>query len=149
MSAKSEMQAARAELILALDAKLGDMPEWKAFRAIERGIAALSGPANGQNASSILQKLSMTPVYRNKLSYGDLAFKALSDSPMPLTTIEVIDIIENSKGEKFEDAEKAKINIASSLSRDVRIKSVPWRNGKAWWPAEKEIPSETDVFRGF
>ncbi|HXL69522.1 MAG TPA: hypothetical protein VN930_12300, partial [Xanthobacteraceae bacterium] len=40
-TAKSETMQAREAMAAVLDAKIGNMPEWKAFRAIDRALLAL------------------------------------------------------------------------------------------------------------
>jgi len=141
MSAKAELTVAREAMLAVLDAKLADMPEWRAFRAIDRGIAALDGDVIKRAGATIP---TLHPVYiraRSTPSYGDIAVEALRAVEYPMTTPEIIDKIEQSRGQKFDDTEKAKVNVTSSLSRDERVRNIPWKGGKAWWLSDQDVPS--------
>jgi hypothetical protein len=143
MSAKTEMLAAREALALAIDAKFPNLPEWKAIRAIDRALVAMeaesveSRPESGARArlSSYFDRAARV----TSPSYADLGVQALTERNSPIPTPEMVEFV--GKHRKLgDDPEKAKINITTSLSKDPRIRSVPWENGRAWWFADREPP---------
>jgi hypothetical protein len=36
----------------------------------------------------------------------------------------------------------AKVNVTSSLSKDERVKSIPWEGGRVWWFADRADPKK-------
>lgn len=147
MSAKTELVAARDAMLLVLDAKLAEMPEWKAFRAIDRGLAALraeAGPPKSLTLASPVKGFPTNLRFRVMPSYAEMAVAALNEANRPLTSIEIIAEISKTR-DLGPDAEKAKVNVTSSLSKDERIRSIPWSGAKAWWLADRDPPTNPAV----
>jgi len=137
MSAKSEMMKAHEAMATVLDAKFANVPEWQAFRSIDRALLALEteqAPAQSAQNKPLLRILS-TP------SYTSLTAKALDDTGLPITTPKLVQFIGQHR-KLGDDPEKAKINITSSLSKDDRFKSIPWEGGRAWWYADRPVPKK-------
>jgi hypothetical protein len=141
-SAKEEMMQAHEAMAKVLDAKLANLPEWQAFRAIDRALLAIdlaaSEPKNG---------LRILPPPKPRISHGPvpyvtLAFNCLTEAGKPVTTPKLIEYV--AKHRELGDLEKAKVNITSSLSKDERFKSVEWANGRAWWLVGHPVP-KTDL----
>lgn len=148
-SAKDEMMKAHDAMASVLDVKLAEMPEWKAFRAIDRALLALDILPAKESAAAPQTKMVRVPKHfaprqlvPGRLAvvkpYVVLAIEALTEIQKPIPTPTLIDFI--GKRRPLGDVEKAKVNITSSLSKDSRFKSVAWENGKAWWWADKPVP---------
>jgi len=142
-TAKTEMMQAHEAIAAALDAKIGNMPEWKAFRAVDRALLALeaerpmpAGPASLKITSQIKRRRLNGGAY---LSYMALADQALKQAGKPVSTPGIVDYISKHRP-LLGDPDKAKIVIQSSLSKDKRFESVPWEGRRAWWYADKPIP---------
>jgi hypothetical protein len=138
MNAKTELLKAHEAMSSVLDAKLKDMPEWQAFRAIDRALIALESeqvPAPKRSVYQTLQKIAPMP------SYVSLTMKALNERGRPITTPALMDFIGKHRA-LGDDPEKAKINVTSTLSKDDRFRSIPWKGGRAWWWSDKEVPIE-------
>jgi hypothetical protein len=146
MSAKTEIAAARDAILTVLDGKLGHLPEWKVFRAVDRALIALSveSPKDPVPVIQMVRPLVMSDVSvirpARGLSYGDIAFNAIFAASKPMTTLEIVEQIESHRQTKFDDIERAKVNVTSSLSRDPRLESINWQGGKAWWLTHDELP---------
>jgi len=135
-TAKLEMMQAHEAMARVLDVKLKEMPEWQAFRAIDRALLALDS-VNGAKAP--------TPAPRPRIngapeSYTVLTSKALDEAggPVPFSTL--IDFI-GKRRDLGGDIKRAKVNISTVLSKDGRYKSVEWGNGRAWWYSDKPVPA--------
>jgi hypothetical protein len=152
MTDKTELTQARADMLAVLDEKLAAMPEWRAFRAMDRAIAALNGhdsqndpfghdspfprnsPAMKRERVRLVERVSRLPP-----SYATLGLQALGDEGRPLTTDEMLAYIGGLR-DLGPDPDKARINVQSSFSKDPRIQSIPWVRGRAWWFADREPP---------
>ena len=125
------------------------MPEWRAFRAIDRALMAMSGEEEPSKlaAKSHAKKTGAAVelpgggTVRIYPTYTKLTALALEDKGEPITTPELMRYIGNNRP-LHHDPEKAKINVTSSLSKDQRFRSVPWENGRAWWWSDREIPNQ-------
>jgi hypothetical protein len=135
MSNKSELIQARDEIMAVLDAKLKAMPEWKAFRAMDRALMALEGPGTRNLAESTAPTGRRA---RAKLSYGSLGVMAITEAGRPVPTSEIVAFIVAHRNIK--DPDSIRVNIQSALSRDARIQSVNWSGGRGWWFADREVP---------
>jgi hypothetical protein len=140
MSAKSEMMKAHEAMATVLDAKFANVPEWQAFRSIDRALLALeteqvasAPPQNAQNKPT-LRILTMP-------SYTALTARVLDETGLPITTPKLVNFISQHR-KLGDDPEKAKINITSSLSKTDRFKSIPWEGGRAWWYADRPVPKK-------
>jgi hypothetical protein len=136
MSTKSDLLEAHAAMVAVLDAKLANMPEWKAFRAIER--ALLAENQNPVTPDAAPRKASILKV-REVPSYTTLTERALKEHERPIATPDLMDFIGQHR-KLGNDSEKAKINVISSLSKSDRFRSVPWEGRKAWWYADRPVP---------
>jgi hypothetical protein len=136
MTAKSELLQARIEMIEVLDAKLANVPEWRALRAIDKALGSVDAHP-GINGV----KRPKPRITGGKKPYGDLAIEAFEASGGPVNTSEIVEFI-GARRKLGKDPKKARINIQSGLSRDKRIRSIPWRGGRAWWHANKPAPPE-------
>jgi hypothetical protein len=140
-TAKEEMMQAHEALAKVFDAKWSNMPEWQAFRAIDRALLALDLAAAPKPGLPLLP-LPKARINNGPVPYVTLAFNALTEGGKPLPTPKMIEYI--GKHRDLGDIEKAKVNITSSLSKDERFKSVEWANGRAWWLVGKPVP-KTDL----
>lgn len=138
MSAKTEMTKAHEAMAAVLDAKLADVPEWQAFRAIDRALLALET----ERPDARPLKINPAPRSARILSYTALTAKALEETGKPITTPLLVQFI-GQRRPLDGNPEKAKVNITSSLSKDDRFKSIPWDGGRAWWYADRPVPKVT------
>jgi hypothetical protein len=144
MSAKAELKKAHDELAAILDIKLAEMPEWRAFRAVNRALIAIDDVSLTERArqEGFAVKTGADGVRRIRLlpTYARLTEQAIGEFNRPVTTTEVMDYI-GKRRTLDDDHEKAKINVTSSLSKSDRIESVPWRGGRGWWLKGRPIPA--------
>jgi hypothetical protein len=138
MSAKTSILQAREAMAAVLDAKLANLPEWKAFRDIDRALLELDAE----------QPVSPAPRERSRItpageapSYVKLALQAFDEVGTPVPTPKLMQFV-GSRRELPADPERAKVNVTSSLSKEKRIKSVPWEGGRAWWYADRPVPKK-------
>jgi hypothetical protein len=136
--AKSEMMRAHEAMATVLDAKFSNLPEWKAFRAIDRALLALE--AVKAVAPQVTVKRSLPRVVLHE-PYVSLTLKAMEQGNQPVTTPKLMEFIGQHRP-LGDDLARAKINVTSSLSKDKRIKSVPWEGGSAWWYADRPVPKK-------
>lgn len=140
MTAKSEMMQAHEAMAAVLDAKFSNVPEWKAFRAIDRALLALE-------TESGVGALFVKPRPRVRLnghrderpSYTTLAGMALQERGKPIPTPQLMEYI-GARRKLDSDAERAKVTVTSTLSKSPHYKSVPWEGGRAWWYADRPVP---------
>ena len=151
-----DLLRAREDLALALDAKLKDLPEWRAMRAIDRAIAALAAnpflspsrvpvrplvpprrQVGGESATGSTPRLYPT--------YTALARSFIEFKSAPITTPELIEFIGKNRP-LHPDPEKAKVNITSTLSKDKEFVSIPWEGGRAWWLSDRTLPVREEQF---
>jgi len=140
-SAKEEMMQAHEALAKVFDAKWSSMPEWQAFRAIDRALLALD-QASAPRSALPIHPLPKARIANGPTPYVTLAFNALTEAGKPLPTAKLMEII--GKHRDLGDLDKAKVNVTSSLSKDERFKSVEWANGRAWWLVGHPVP-KTDM----
>jgi hypothetical protein len=153
-NAKVEMMQAHEAMAKVLDAKFATLPEWIAFRAIDRALLALdeaeaskpeTSSSNTSMAAAIWQERPRATFYGGGPaigipSYVALTAQALGETKQPITSNELVYYIKRVRP-LGDDLEKAKVNITSSVSKDKRFASVPWANGRAWWWADQPIPA--------
>ena len=140
MTAKSEMMQAHEAIAAALDAKIGNMPEWRAFRAVDRALLALEAETPPATATTP-QAARKTRINGAPPSYMSVADQALAETGKPITTAKLMEFIGKRRTFSGNPA-KAKIVVQSSLSKDQRFKSVPWEGARAWWYADKPVPKK-------
>jgi hypothetical protein len=139
MTAKTELMQAHETMASVLDAKFAHVPEWKAFRAIDRALLALEVERAG--AGQPKKEMVRRERQGQQPSYMSLADQALAEANKPVPTNKLVDFIGQRRSFSG-DATKAKIVIQSSLSKDKRFRSVPWDGARAWWYADKPIPKK-------
>jgi hypothetical protein len=141
MSNIDELILAQSAMLSVLDEKLRDMPEWRAYRAIGKAIAALNGAVESSEsvAAGIAPRLELQR-QRTDLSYAKIAIQLLQQAERPMASRELIPAIAQRRGV---DGSEKRVVISTALSRDERIKNIPWRNGTAWWLTDRELSQET------
>ena len=145
MTAKNELLAAHEAMSLVLDAKFANVPEWKAFRAIDRALLALE-----LEQGNVVKRPEPAPQrVRLRLldgppSYNALTEQALQEKGKPIATSDLIDFIGKHRNLGL-DLDKAKINVTSGLSKSDKFKSVPWEGGRAWWFANQPVPRTSEA----
>jgi len=140
-SAKDEMLSAHEAMAAVLDVKLKNVPEWQAFRAIDRALVALGTEQSVAPASPApLQRIERVRLNGAPVPYMTLVSQALTEAGKPVTTSKLMEYI--TRHRHFDDLDKGKIVVQSSLSKDKRFKSVPWEDGRAWWYADRQIPKK-------
>ncbi len=137
MTAKTAMLRAREAMASVLDAKLANLPEWQAFREIDRALLELDTEHPAVPASR--ERLRITPTDDAVPSYVKLARQAFDEAGAPVPTPKLLAFV-GARRKLAADPDKAKINVTSSLSKDKGIKSIPWEGGRAWWYADRPIP---------
>jgi hypothetical protein len=135
MSNKADLLQARNEIMAVLDDKFRNVPEWKAFRAMDRALMAMDGHITlmGSDESPL-----PTSRKRSKLSYVDLALEAIRRSGKPVPISEIVAFIGSQRDVRNPDS--IRVNIQSALSRDPRVQSIVWSGGRGWWFADREAP---------
>lgn len=142
MSTKTDLQSARDDMLAILDAKLNNMPEWRAFRAMDRALAAMIDDKS--DAATQRPKIPRKRSKRVKLSYVELALGLIDEAGAPVSTNKIVEHIAVERGLKADDRQ-VRINIQSALSKDPRVKSIPWREGRAWWRTDRPVPTSTEA----
>jgi hypothetical protein len=138
-TAKHEMMQAHEAIAAALDAKIGNMPEWQAFRHLDRALLALEAEQPAPPASP--QQRRIRPrINGEHVPYMTLADQALTKAGHPVPTTDLMQFIGQYRPLSSSDPAKARIVVQSSLSKDKRFKSVPWAGKRAWWYADRPIP---------
>ena len=136
---KSEMMQAHEAIAAALDAKIGNMPEWQAFRHLDRALLALE---EEQPPTPTVARRPRAGINGAHPSYMSLVDQALAEAGKPIPTNKIMDYIAHRRPLSGDDPAKAKIVVQSSLSKDKRFRSVPWEGRRAWWYAERPIPKK-------
>jgi hypothetical protein len=139
MSTKAELMEAHKAMVALMDAKFGNSPEWKAFRAIDRALLGyeenrpeMANPANARFHAR--RKPNAVP------SYTELADRAIQETGVkPIATGPLIEFIGRHR-ELGDNVKRATISITSTLSKSDRFISVPWEGGRAWWYAGQPVP---------
>ena len=141
MTAKTELMQAHEQMAAVLDAKFSNVPEWKAFRAIDRALLALeiehTSGITGNGAQRIGRRVHLKPGAIP--SYMSLTDKALTETGKPITTDNLMVFIGQHR-QLASDPDKAKITVRSSLSKDKRFRSIHWEDSRAWWYADRPVP---------
>jgi hypothetical protein len=125
-----------------LDAKLANMPEWKAFRAIDRALLSASDADRGEGGAPVHRVRPRLNGHGQTPSYTALTDMALKERGKPIPTPLLMAFI-GSRRMLDPDAERAKVTVTSTLSKSPLFKSVPWEGGRAWWYADRPTPKET------
>jgi hypothetical protein len=146
MSAETnELLDAHEAMVAVLDAKWANVPEWKAFRAIDR--ALLASITKAPSAPAPVPQRVQIPRRRLRINddapipYMTLADKALAATGKPITTSALMEYI-IARRTVGNDPKKARIVVQSSLSKDERFRSIPWESGRAWWYADRPVPKK-------
>ena len=141
-TAKKEMIQAHEAIAAALDAKIGNMPEWQAFRHLDRALLALEAEQPEQPPAPAAEPRTRRPrqqINGANPSYMSLADQALTETGKPITTNNLMEYIGQRRSITGDPA-KAKIVVQSSLSKDKRFRSVPWEGKRAWWYVDRAVP---------
>jgi hypothetical protein len=138
MTAKSELMQAHEAMAAVLDAKFSQVPEWKAFRAIDRALLALEAEQPIMTLNAPVHFFSRK---KQELSYNSLTEMALKEMGKPITTPQLVAFI-GARRKLDPDPKKAKINITSSLSKSSQFENVEWEGGTAWWYTGRPLPKK-------
>ncbi len=138
MTAKSELMKAHEAMAAVLDAKFSDVPEWKAFRAIDRALLALE-TEHGSDVTPLRVRPRLNERNNQPPSYTALTGAALKETGKPIPTPQLMAFI-GARRKLDVDPDKAKISVTSTLSKSPHYKSVPWAGGRAWWYADRPVP---------
>jgi hypothetical protein len=138
MTTKSELFEAHQTMTAVLDAKFGNVPEWKAFRAIDRALLAETERSSG-SAPPHRERPRLNGRNDQPHSYTALTGLALQERGKPIPTPQLMEFI-GARRKLDSDSEKAKVTVTSTLSKSPRYKSVPWEGGRAWWFADRPVP---------
>lgn len=130
---KPDLYVIREKMLVALDAKFAGVPEWEAFRELDRYIAVGEEQTPARGAKKRRTK--------KRVSYADLGVDILTTMAKPMATAEMVKFIASNRGLSPDDS-KVKVNIQSALSHDDRFKNVAWRGGRAWWFKNREVPAD-------
>jgi hypothetical protein len=127
-------------MLLVLDARMGKLPEWRAFRALDSAIAALEGrtPRGPLQAESTPAQ-EAGQLRGSEGSYVELALQLLNTRGEPVASGEIFEFI-RARRDLGEDAGRARRSIQTALSKDRRVRSVSWRGGRSWWYADRDLP---------
>lgn len=136
----TELSKAREEMLAILDERLAKMPEWRAFRAMDKALSVLTGTAPAAADSTPNRK----PVRRRGRTpgvptYADLALEAIDATRVPMPTNDIVKFVAAKRNLDPGDG-RIRVNIQTGLSRDKRIDSVPWLGGRAWWHSGQAVP---------
>jgi hypothetical protein len=140
MSTKDNLLQAHQTMIAVLDHKFQNVPEWKAFRAIDKALLDLieAPSATASNGSVAPRSARIT----SGLSYVELGIQALNEAGEPVPTAKIIEFI-STRREISVDQDRARVTIGSSLSKSDLLTNVHWRGGRAWWHANRPVPKES------
>jgi hypothetical protein len=141
MTAKSELMQAREAMAAALDAKWSNVPEWKAFRAIDRALLALETEQADAELPLTPHRVRTRLRLNQPPSYNALADSLLSETKRPVTTSQLMAFI-GAHRKLNPDPNKAKINVTSSLSKSPQYRNIPWEGGTAWWYSDRPLPKK-------
>lgn len=137
---KADLLNAHAAMASVLDAKFASLPEWRAFRSIDKALIDFISDAPSGSPVSPLAAYRVPLSKPSKPSYVDLGLAALEEAGKPQNTAAMVQYIASKRG--VDNLEKARINIASAFSHDDRLKSISWLGGPAWWFADRPIPKK-------
>ena len=140
MSDNSELEQARSEMLSVLDVKFASVPEWRAYRVIDRLLMTMGDAVPGTtNGSAHRVRRQGRGRRATGESYADLGLKAIREAGTPLRTEKLLEFIGTHRS-LAGDPKKIRINVQSSLSKDPRVVSIAWEGARAWWFADKPPP---------
>lgn len=142
MTAKTELMQAHEAMAAVLDAKFSNVPEWKAFRAIDRALLALETESGARHVMAAPAPRFRTPSNGHGVerpSYTALTDAALQEKGKPISTPQLMEFI-GARRKLDSDADRAKVTVTSTLSKSPHFRSVPWEGGRAWWFADRAVP---------
>jgi hypothetical protein len=136
MSRLEDMMSVRDDLAAVLDSKFKDVPEWRAYRKVDRIVSemrssAVQRPAIVPAKETAKVLLSSGEVTTLRVPYASLARRFIEAKGRPVTTPELMDYIRENR-DMGTDEEKAKVNVTSTLSKSSLFESIPWKGGRAW-----------------
>jgi hypothetical protein len=146
----TDLIEAHEAMAAVLDAKLPNVKEWTAFRAIDRALLGWleehhspAAPAARVPRPAAMQRPRRMRRGKKKKN-APTPYMALADQVMtmvnrPVSTGELMDYIGTRR--TIDDAKKVRNVVQSSLSKDERFESIEWRGGRAWWYADKPVPT--------
>jgi hypothetical protein len=145
MTAKSELMQAHEAMAAVLDARFSDLPEWKAFRAIDRALLALETERIA-TAGAPMVPVRIRVRTNQPPSYNILTDLALKELGRPVSTPQLMAFI-GQRRPLDPDPKKAKINVTSTLSKSSQFDNVEWEGGTAWWYADRPLPKKETAAR--
>lgn len=130
-----------------LERKLQGHPDFQALQAINIAIIQIE-QATAQPKKHVLKaetgKFSTSfgspTITHSSSSRANLVATIIEEAGAPVTTKDLLDAL-GKRGEEI-GGKDPMINLASTLSRDKRFRSVSYRNSKAWWFTDKPYPGE-------
>jgi hypothetical protein len=139
-TAKSELIQAHEAMAAVLDARLANLPEWKAFRAIDRALfAEIDRGGKASPPTSRRERPQFNGHSDQPPSYSSLTATALLERGKPIPTPKLMEFI-GARRKLDADADRAKVTVTSTLSKNDKFKSVAWEGGRAWWFADRPVP---------
>ena len=139
MTTKTQLLEAHEAMVAVLDAKLANMPEWKAFRAIDRALLNAGDTERGEGKTFVQRWRPRLNPDGQSQSYTALTDIALKERGKPIPTPALMEFI-GARRKLDPDTEKAKITVTSTLSKSPHYKSVLWEGGRGWWYADRPVP---------
>lgn len=121
----------------AYEEKLADNPDFQAWKAINEAIAKIERAAQGTKVAQQPRKRERPKAAEP--SRLDLVAELILSAGAPLSTNDLIRGLE-ARGFLIEGKDPA-VNLASSLSRSDRFKSILYKGGKGWWLTDRAVPS--------
>jgi hypothetical protein len=138
MSTKENLLKAHASMADVLDAKLKDMPEWQAFKAIDTALREYVETSKPR--PQVARKPTRKPRGDSRrLTYSQLAAKALEATNTPIQTTKLVEFIGQYRTIK-KDPVKARVNVGSALSHDSKFQNIEWNGARAWWWSDRPLP---------
>lgn len=123
--------------------KLSSNPDFVALQAIQSAIAAIEGSRANHSPGVLENAFAQANWPRKKepsKSRGDLVAEILDFNGAPLNTTDLLKELAN-KGNEVGGKDPS-LNLASSLSRDERFRSVSYHGERRWWFSGQPFPGE-------
>jgi hypothetical protein len=133
---RDQLLKTRDAMLAILDAKLKDVPEWTAYRAVEYLLQSMNRSSVPDGTRSPNRRYRHAP---RREPYADLALKAIDALGRPMSISELITFIAQHRPIPS-DSFKAKLSVGSGLTRDERLVSVSWQGRRAWWYVGRALP---------
>lgn len=122
----------------ALEKELAESPCYQRLKIIQKTLSELSAisPKESGNGAARLHRIVPTRrEARLAKSFPQATEFALNAAGHPLTTKELIEILP-----KYGKTPSSVTALSNNLSANKKFSSVDWRDTKAWWFEDKEVP---------